>query len=316
MVSVNTIEVAAGVLRRDDGKILVAERPAGKVLAGRLEFPGGKLKAGETPQAALARELAEELGITEPQARPLIRFEHAYPDFRARVHLFSVAAWRGEPRGREGQRLLWAATRELRELPLLPANRPALAALELPATLMVAPVPSPGAAAGFVRRFERALANDRVGGAILRLRDPVRLEGLAPALADAARAGGKILLLNAGLVVPPAGFSGLHLTAAVLARLDARPAAAGWIGASVHSVEEAVRARDLGLDYVIAGSVRETPTHPGIEPLGWNGFEKIAAVAGIPAYAIGGMTSADLPAVRARWGQGIAAIRAFFPETG
>ncbi len=312
MSSLKTIEVAAGVLRRGDGKVLVAERSAEKILSGQLEFPGGKLQAGETPEAALTRELQEELGIIEAQAMPLIRFEHAYPGFRARVHLYSVVSWRGEPQGREGQRLLWASTQELRDLPLLSANRPALAALELPATLAIVSEPPQADPEGFRRRFERTLANDRVGGAILRLRNSSLPGALASVLASAALAHGKILLLNTGMVMePPPGFSGLHIPAVVLAGLDRRPAVAGWIGASVHNIEEAARARRLGLDYVIAGSVRETPSHPGIDPLGWNGFEKIAAAAGIPTYAIGGMTPADLAQVQAHWGQGIAAIRAF-----
>lgn len=305
------IEVAAGVLERGDGGVLVAERPAGKILAGRLEFPGGKLRAGESPAAGLARELAEELGIAEPRAQPLIRFSHDYSQFHARVHLFRVRRWRGEPQAREGQRLLWARPGELRDLPLLPANRPALAALELPAALVVTPEPSADDLAGFLRRFGEALAREGVGGAILRLRDPALADALAPELA--ALAHGKILLLNVAAVSgPPPGFAGLHLPAAVLAGLDARPAVSGWIGASVHDEGEAGRARELGLDYVIVGSVRETPSHPGVKPLGWDGFEKIASAAGVPAYAIGGMRFADLPAVRARWGQGIAAVRALW----
>ncbi|MGH8272571.1 MAG: Nudix family hydrolase, partial [Gammaproteobacteria bacterium] len=276
----------------------------------QLEFPGGKLQTDEAPETALARELHEELGIAEARAQPLIRFEHDYPGFRAHVHLYSVSAWRGDPQGCEGQRLLWASTRELRDLPLLPANRPALAALELPATLMIVPQSSPDDLEVFCRRFEKAMANEQVGGAILRWRDSALPSALAATMVAAAH--GKILLLNAGAVTePPPGFAGMHLPAAALMRLDARPDVAGRIGASVHTIEEAAQARRLGLDYAIAGSVRATPSHPSIEPLGWNGFEKIAAAAGIPTYAIGGMAPADLPAVQACWGQGIAAIRAF-----
>ena len=315
MMSDRRIEVAVGVLQRADGQVLVGERFASKPLPGYLEFPGGKLESGETPAAALVRELEEELGISfdESRLQPLIRFAHAYPQFDVLLHVYRLGSWRGEPDAREGQRLSWKSPADLYAAPLLPANRPILNALELPATLLVTPEPMPDDGEGFVRRFERALAKDPPGGAMLRLRDPTFLDALAPALAAAAKAGGKILLLNTGAVTaPPHGFAGLHLPAAAL---TARPAVAGWIGASVHNVEEAAHARELGLDYAIAGSVRETSSHPGAPPLGWNGFGKIAAAAGIPTYAIGGMTPADLPKVRAHWGQGIAAIRAFWPET-
>ncbi|MGH8426845.1 MAG: Nudix family hydrolase [Gammaproteobacteria bacterium] len=313
-----TIEVAAGVLQGADGKVLVGERPASKPLAGHLEFPGGKLEPGETPVAALVRELEEELGISfdESRLRPLIRFAHAYPEFDALLHVYRLASWRGKPHAREDQRLSWYSPADLYAAPLLPANRPILNALELPATLLVTPEPLPGESEGFIHCFKQALAKDSPGGAMLRLRDPMLLDALAPTLAATAKASGKILLLNTGAVTaPPSGFAGVHLPAAVLVTLDARPAVAGWIGASVHNVEEAAHARKLGLDYVIVGSVRATSSHPGTPPLGWNGFGKIVAAAGIPAYAIGGMTPADLPKVRAHWGQGIAAIRAFWPQT-
>ncbi|MGH8160548.1 MAG: thiamine phosphate synthase [Gammaproteobacteria bacterium] len=120
------------------------------------------------------------------------------------------------------------------------------------------------------------------------------------------------LLLNAGEICDlPPGFAGLHLPAAVLAELDTRPAIDGRVGASVHNPGEAQKAGGLSFDYAIAGSLRETPSHPGVEPLGWEGFDAIMRASGIPTYAIGGMTSADLPEVHDHWGQGIAAIRTY-----
>ncbi len=310
------IEVVVGVLQRTDGKVLVSERPAGKSLPGHLEFPGGKIEPGETPTAALERELNEELGLAVDALclRPLIRFEHAYPEFSVRLYVYRLEGWANEPVGREGQRLSWQAPANLFEASLLPANRPILNALALPSSLLVTPRIEPGKTGAFRHRLERALVNDKPGGMILRVSDPALLESLARPLA-AARARGQILILNSGDATPlPPVFHGLNLPAAALTALDARPEVGGWIGASVHRVEEAIYARRLGLDYVIAGSVRETPSHPGIKPLGWGGFEKIAVAAGIPTYAIGGIGLADLPRVRARWGQGVAAIRAFWPD--
>jgi 8-oxo-dGTP diphosphatase len=303
-------------LQRTDGKVLVSERSAGKSLPGYLEFPGGKIESGETPAAALERELDEELGLAVDASclRPLIRFEHVYPEFDVRLYVYRLEGWAHEPVGREGQRLSWQPPADLFDAPLLPADRPILNALALPSSLLITPRLDPGKTGAFRHRLEQALVNEP-GGVVLRVSDPALLESLARPFA-AARTRGQILIFNSGDTAPlPPVFHGLHLPAAALTALEARPAVDGWIGASVHHVEEAVHARRLGLDYVIAGSVRETPSHPGIEPLGWGGFEKIAATAGIPTYAIGGVGLADLPRIRARWGQGVAAIRAFWPET-
>lgn len=312
------IEVAAGVLQRADGTVLVSERPAGKSRAGYLEFPGGKIEAGEMPAPALVRELDEELGIfvDESCLHPLIRFEYDYPEFRARLHVYRLRSWNGEPTGREGQRLSWQRPADLFAAPMLPANRPILNALTLPSSLLITPVPEPGETDAFEHRFEQALAGDHPGGVILRLRGRTFTETLAFRLAAAARKQGRPAILNCGEVrALPAGFSGLHVPAAVLAGLGTRPEVDGWVGASVHDAEEAAQARRLGLDYVIAGSVAETPSHPASRPLGWSGFEEIAAAACIPTYAIGGMGIGNLPRVRACWGQGVAGIRAFWPET-
>jgi 8-oxo-dGTP diphosphatase len=333
-----TVEVAAGVLRRADGRYLLAERPAHKHLGGYLEFPGGKLESGETQEAALARELEEELGIEVTRAEPLVQFEHGYPDYRVRAFLFRIISWRGEPRGCEGQRLVYAKPEELHTLPLLPANKPILHALDLPTTLMVTPRLGVSDAKDFLRRFERAMDQAGVGGAILRLKAPpnreqsslpreiglsIRRSGILTAMKrlpkslSVDRGQRPLLQLNVGKAMEPSpGFTGLHLPAATLMALDARPPVSGWIGASVHNEAEAAKAKALGLDYAMAGSVRETPSHPGATPLGWEGFAAIARAAGIPIYAIGGMTPADVPEARRHWGQGIAAIRAFDPEHG
>lgn len=305
------VKVAAGVLQYADNRYLMAERPAHKILGGYLEFPGGKLEADETPEAALAREFEEELGITVTAAEPLVQFEHAYPEQRIRAFMFRVTHWQGEPRGREGQKLVYARPEALPTLPLLPANKPILAALALPATLAVTPLLEAPINEDFLTCFERAVKACRPGGVIVRCRDAAFPETLNSELLDMAGRAHCSLFLNSGdLREPPRGFAGLHLPAAALHELDTRPELTGRIGASVHTQAEARKAGELGLDYVVAGSVRETPSHPGVVPLGWQGFDALVRAAGIPVYAIGGMTPEDVPEVRRHWGQGIAAIRA------
>ena len=98
-----TIDVAAGVLTDAAGRVLIAQRPVGSVLAGWWEFPGGKIAGGETAREALERELAEELGIRILAAEPLITFSHSYPERVVTLHVFRVNRYSGEPTGAEGQ---------------------------------------------------------------------------------------------------------------------------------------------------------------------------------------------------------------------
>jgi 8-oxo-dGTP diphosphatase len=305
------VKVAAGVLQCADGRYLMAERPAHKILGGYLEFPGGKLEPGETPEAALVREFEEELGVTVTATEPLVRFEHAYPEQLIRAFMFRVTSWRGEPRGREGQKLIYAEPRALPTLPLLPANKPILAALALPATLAVTPLLEAPIHENFLTRFEHAVKTYRPGGAIVRCSDAALSKSVASGLVAIAERAHCALFLNSGDPrEPPQGFAGVHLSAAAVQKLAARPELAGRLGASVHTPYEARKAGELGLDYVLAGSVRETPSHPDAAPLGWRGYDALVRAAGLPAYAIGGMTPEDVPEVRRHWGQGIAAIRA------
>ncbi len=124
--------VVACALVDADGRVLVAQRPEGKALAGLWEFPGGKLSAGETPEAALVRELHEELGVvTEPPCHaPLTFASHAYPSLHLQMPLYVCRVWQGEPQPREAQALRWVRPRTLRDLPMTAADLPLIPFLE------------------------------------------------------------------------------------------------------------------------------------------------------------------------------------------
>jgi 8-oxo-dGTP diphosphatase len=124
------VQVVAAALIADDGRVLLAQRPPGKSLAGLWEFPGGKLEPGETPEAALARELEEELGIIAGPLQPFTFVSHMYADFHLVMLLYWCRAWAGEPVGRDGQALRWERPEAMAALPMPPADVPLVAALE------------------------------------------------------------------------------------------------------------------------------------------------------------------------------------------
>ena len=123
-----TLVVAAAIFDAS-GKVLIAERPAGKHMAGRWEFPGGKVAAGEAEEAALARELEEELGIEVLTARPMMRLRHRYPDREVELSMWVVERYLGEPEALDGQRLKWVRREQLAREDILEADRPFVAAL-------------------------------------------------------------------------------------------------------------------------------------------------------------------------------------------
>ena len=122
-------EVAVGVMIAPDGRYLMAQRPADKPYGGYWEFPGGKLEAGESVEAALARELHEELGIEVTESLRWHTLEHDYPHAYVRLYFCKVTGWRGEPHSREGQALTWQRL-PVEVAPLLPASLPVLELLE------------------------------------------------------------------------------------------------------------------------------------------------------------------------------------------
>jgi 8-oxo-dGTP diphosphatase len=131
MASVRDVHVAAAALVDVDGRVLIARRPPGKSMAGLWEFPGGKIGAGEAPEAALARELTEELGIAVKPAclAPLTFASHGYDDFHLVMLLYVCRTWQGFPRPLEGQTLKWVKPRDLFDYEMPPADRPLIAPL-------------------------------------------------------------------------------------------------------------------------------------------------------------------------------------------
>jgi mutator protein MutT len=176
------IHVVAAAVTDEAGRILIAQRPPGKHLAGGWEFPGGKLEPGEARRPGLARELREELGIVMGTPRPLMRLTHTYPYGEVLLDMWVVRQYGGEPRGLDGQAIRWCTQAELATVELLPADGPIVAALRLPPTLRQA------ASADY------AISDACGADTLARLRG-VFCEGLADVMA-ASDAGADFLVLR------------------------------------------------------------------------------------------------------------------------
>jgi 8-oxo-dGTP diphosphatase len=306
--------VAAAVILRADGEVLLAQRPAGKAYAGYWEFPGGKLEPGETPRHALDRELTEELGVTVRRAAPWLTQRFVYPHARVELHFFRVLEWSGEPHGHDGQAFAWQTPGRFTVAPVLPANTRVLRSLVLPPVCGITMAADLGEAP-FLERARIALAR---GLKLVQLREKdwpeARQRALCDALLELALPHGAAVLLNGTEDNARRwGCAGVHWTAAALAAASERPADL-MCAASVHTREEVERAGELALDFALLGPVRSTPTHPDVQPLGWDGFEALAANASLPVLALGGLDRGDLDAAIARGAHGVALRRAAWAE--
>jgi 8-oxo-dGTP diphosphatase len=304
-----TVEVAVGVLIRDDGAVLLARRPDSKVYAGYWEFPGGKLESGESAHDALVRELSEELGIRVEQAYRWIIQEFTYPHARVRLNFFRVTAWSGEVRTLEHDGMSWEQPVSVDVAPLLPANGPVLRGLGLPHEYAITDCMELGMDVQ-LRRLEERLAD---GLRLIQVREPgmpsARLEDFLRRVIALARPLGARVLVNADIdLARRMHADGVHLSARQVASLGARPDLP-WVGASCHNEAERVLAEHMGVDFVVLGSVLPTRTHPDIEPLGWERFDAMSRGARLPVFALGGISRSDLQTAWRQGAHGIAMQR-------
>lgn len=305
----NIVRVAAAVILRPDGRVLLAQRPPGRAYAGYWEFPGGKLEPGETPAQALARELNEELGIEVRRAAPWVVQEYVYPHAHVELNFFRVFAWTGTPHGHDGQALAWQVPGAFDVAPLLPANTRVLRALLLPPVYGISCVAEHGGQA-FLARAASAFA---AGLRLMQLREKAwsqeQLAAFAPRIVDLAHGhGAKVLLNGREDDARRLGFDGVHWTAARLAAAGSRPEDL-MVAASCHDSGELARAAQLGCDFAVLGPVLATPSHPGAHTLGWDGFAHAVAGSRLPVYALGGLVASDLETAITHGAHGIAMRR-------
>ena len=306
--------VVVAVLTQPDGRVLLAQRPQGKVYAGYWEFPGGKVEAGESLEAALARELHEELGIVLTRTCRWITRVFEYPHATVRLNFFRVFGWQGAPHPHEGQVFSWQLPDAVEVMPLLPANFPILKALSLPSVLGISHAEALGVDS-FLARLDVALAN---GLRLIQLRDKtlpedVRLELARETVRRAHLHGARVLVNGSPDLAHAAGAHGVHLDSSAAARLTARPDYA-WpdaflVGVSCHDGAELAHAAAIEADYALLSPVLPTLTHPDAATLGWDTFSALAAASPVPVYGLGGLGRDDVALAQSHGAHGVALLR-------
>ncbi len=314
-------EAAVGIIQRDNGLVLLGERPVGKPWAGYWEFPGGKVEVNETPEQALERELQEELGITATLYYPWLTRTYAYPAKydamgnlettakTVKLHFFVVVAWDGEPLGLEQQTISWQNPEKITVGPMLPANAPILTGLGLSNVYAITNLDELGDDE-FFERLKDALAN---GLMMIQVREkqlsPEELLLFAEHVIELAAPYEAKVFINAEMELALAlNAAGVHFTSQQLMQLQTKPEGL-LCGASCHNAEELAQAEKLGLDYAMLSPVQPTLSHVGADSLGWEMFTEMIAGYSLPVYALGGMQMDDLHAARLHGAHGIAMQR-------
>jgi len=314
-------EAAVGIIQRDNGMVLLGERPTGKPWEGYWEFPGGKVEPNETPAQALKRELQEELGIMVTRFHSWITRTYEYearydqsgklvtPAKAVKLHFFIVVEWQGDPVGLEDQLLSWQNPEKLTVGPMLPANSPILTALSLASTYAISNLKEMGEAQ-FFERLKIALEN---GLMMIQVREPhlskqdlMLFAEHVIALAKPFEA--KVFINTDVQSAQQLNASGVHLSAERLMQLKVKPEGL-LAGASCHNAAELAHAKMLALDYVTLSPVKSTLSHPDASPLGWDAFNQLIAGYSLPVFALGGMLREDLDTARIYGAHGIAMQR-------
>ncbi len=315
--------VVAAWLTRADGHVLLAQRQIGKAYASCYEFPGGKVQPGESEQAAMARELREELGLSV-QVHELL--SQSLEDQRAfengqivRLQLYRVSALEADlqrlgPVGLEGQALRFCPPGRLQRLDLPPLDRPLVRDLALARQLVISP--EPNEAGEFLRGLKATVS---AGNRIVLLRAKQRslpdLRSLVVKARDIlAAAGGELLIQDRADLVQEWRLGGMSLTAKALMQQKKRPLPENyWLVAACHNEQELHHAHAIGCDFVTLAPVLPTTTHPGQTGMGWAAFAGLAQqFSDLPIYALGGLNPADLAKAQQQGAFGVAGISEFW----
>ena len=316
-------------MARSDGAVLLAQRQIGKSYAACYEFPGGKVQPGESEQAAIARELVEELGLSVQVHEVLGQTEE---DQRAheggqivQLTLYRVSASEADLQqlgrvGLEGQALRFCPPGRIQRLSLPPLDRPLVRQLALSRSLVITPEPTD------TPEFLRALKSRvQAGSKLVLLRAKQRsltdLRALVVKSRDLLAAnGGELLIQDNAALAQEWRLGGMSLTSKALMQQKKRPLPDNfWLAAACHNAVELRHAQAIGCDFVTLAPVLPTSTHPGHVGLGWAQFKQLAqeftdTSPALPIFALGGLEPSDLAQAQRAGAFGVAGISGFWKQ--
>jgi len=308
------VHVVVAVILNDSNEVLISLRPSHVHQGGLWEFPGGKIEENEAVLQALKRELQEELGIQVTQAEPYKNIQHNYSDKAVILDVWIVRAFSGEPSGKEGQLIKWTPLHELQVTDFPEANKNIILALALPDEYMI--TGEFKNQEDFLNKLELSLEQG-IRLVQFRCKECSNSEYLNLARQSqlmCERYNTKLLLnasIEKALEVPS---SGVHLTSRNLHAINSRPVDRSiLLSASCHNIEDIRQANKINADIVLISPVKETESHPGVSGIGWDKFAELIKQSLAPGYALGGMGKQDVSQAQFKGGQGVAAIRSFWP---
>jgi 8-oxo-dGTP diphosphatase len=309
---VNIVHAAAAVIQRQDGFLLMAQRPPGRGWSGWWEFPGGKIEENESPFEALQRELQEEINISANDATLWFERSYIYPDKKVYIYFFKVTDWTGEITPCENQLLDWQNPSYLSVAPILPTNLFVLKSILLPPVFAITNI----AEMGEILFFERLKIKLEEGLKMIQVREknlPYQdVKKIAQKILDLAKPyQAKVLINDNEKLARDIGADGVHYPSHSLIRLKYRPDFS-ICGASCHNLEELMIAQDLEMSFAVLSPIQKTKSHIHAQPIGWEFFSECANKLDMPIYALGGLSHENLKTSWRYGGHGIAMQRAIW----
>ena len=299
----DVLHIAVGVIRNNKNQVLLSRRPADVYQADLWEFPGGKLKSGETVRQALSRELNEELALTVKSAKPLIKIYHDYEEHSVLLDVWQINSWdmssaddRGQ-QGQEGQKIEWVDISSLGARDFPEANRAIIKSVQLSDFYLICPEPEADNK-NYINKFKACIS---AGVRLFQLRFSKnsyydRHEDLIVELLELCKSSRSRLLINSlPAYAVKIGAHGVHLNSERLLQFYERPLDEKFlVSASCHNSTELEHACKIDVDFAVLSPVNKTSSHESAKPLGWGKFKNLVEPVNIPVYALGGMRADDM----------------------
>lgn len=308
------LKVAVGIIKNQNGEVLISKRANNTHQGGLWEFPGGKVEAGEDTNKALKRELLEELNITVVSSRPLIKVTHQYSDLKVCLDVSVVDSFQGDAQGMEGQPIEWVTTENLKNYSFPEANLAIINTLALPRYYPIVD-DCIGGEEGMLSHLDSLILR---GYTMIQLRaksfNKVDYKCLVKQATKVCQQSGVRLFVNTSIEdALEMNVEAIHLNVKEMVGMKNEPSLLEGMpfAVSCHNSEELGMADDMGALFAVLSPVCKTQSHPESKPLGWQQFGKLLESCSLPVFALGGVGPEDIKTAQLKGAYGVAGIRGF-----